>query len=269
MRSDAIKQDDDVEKKGLSWDERLHQALNRYSKIKGIQPALIPALTEGLTQWAAGLPYAFQDDKGCYLPVHTWGLGPEYNEIYALVDWLILQNRINFAESLRKKFETLHRTAGELDDIYPIVTDQGQAAEKRLVRIGRRQTELLVSFLEGLLTVAFRSERKTHPRSAPVIAAAASSAPVRKRSRRATDIECCEKALIEYIHSARDHAWAAIHAGKAPQLLPRPLQKELAQQTGLKSWSLSRCLNDSRAHQLRVLWQVAGDLEQILRFKKK
>lgn len=253
----------------ISWDERLHQAMDRYASIKGIQPALIPAMIEGFSHWARFLPYYFQDEQGLYLPVNMWGLGAEYTEIYAMVDWLILQNRLTFAESLRKKFEALYETARNLDAVYPKMTEQAEAAEKRLVRICRRQTEQLISFLEGLLTVVFRRVDKSASAAKPILPIAAKPARHRKRSQRATDIELCEKALIEHIHSARDYAWAAIDAGKAPSLLPRPIKKDLARQAGIKIWSLSRCLNDSNAHQLRLLWEIAGDLEQILRFKKR
>lgn len=253
----------------MSWDERLHQAMDRYAAIKGIQPALIPALTEWFNHWARFLPYYFQNEQGLYLPVTTWGLGAEYTEIYALVDWLILQNRHDLAESLRKKFEALYETARNLDAVYPKVTQPAEATEKRLVRICRRQTEQLISFLEGLLNVAFRHVDKSASAAKPILPIAAKPTRHRKRSQRATDIELCEKALIEHIHSARDYAWAAIDAGKVPLLLPRPIKKELAKQAGIKPWSLSRCLNDSNAHQFRLLWEIAGDVEQILRFKKR
>ena len=253
----------------ISWDERLHRALDRYNHIKGAKPALIPALIEGLTEWAELLPCSFQDESGCYLPVNTWGLGAENTEIYALVDWLIVKNRHDLADSLRKKFEALYRTTNALDENLPKITTQDHITEKRLVRICRRQTVQLISFLEELLKTAFKyAHRKPRKTKAAIVPSNASTAH-RKRSQRAADIEVLEKALIEHIKSSQDYAWAAIDAKKGPMLLPRPPKKDLAKQTGIKPWSLSRCFNDPHAHQLRLLWDVAGDLEQILRFKKR
>ncbi len=252
----------------ISWDDRLHRALDRYAEVKGAQPALIPALIEGLRQWADHLPYSFQDDSGVYLPVNKWGLGAECTEIYALVDWLTLENRPDLADALRKKFETLYKTTKALDDNFPKVMPQDERTEKRLVRICQRQIDQLINFLEQLFKVAFkyanRKPRKTRtapPAEKPVISH-------RKRSQRASDIEVLEKALIEHTKAARDYAWAAIDAQKGPMLLPRPLKKDLGKQTNVKPWSLSRCFSDPGAHQLRLLWEIAGDLDQILRFKK-
>lgn len=140
----------------ISWDDRLHQALDRYAEVKGAQPALIPVLIEGLRQWADHLPYSFQDDNGVYLPVNKWGLGAEYTEVYALVDWLILENRHDLADSLRKKFEALYRTTEALDGNFPIHTPQDDRTEKRLVKICRRQTIQLINYLEQLFQVAFK-----------------------------------------------------------------------------------------------------------------
>jgi hypothetical protein len=252
----------------ISWDERLHRALDRYNHIKGATPALIPALVEGLTEWAELLPYSFQDESGCHLPVNTWGLGAENTEIYALVDWLTLKGQHDLANALQKKFEALYRTTKALDENFPKISTQDHITEKRLVRICQRQVVQLISFLEELLKTAFKYVHKGPRKTKPVVAPNASTTH-RKRSQRAADIEVLEKALIEHVKSSQDYAWAAIDAKKGPMLLPRPSKKDLAKQTGIKPWSLSRCFNDPHAHQLRLLWDVAGDLEQILRFKKK
>jgi hypothetical protein len=269
MSSNVILKSNPHQPSVISWDDRLHRALDRYAEVKGAQPALIPALIEGLRQWMEHLPYSFQDDNGVYLPVNKWGLGAEYTEIYALVDWLIIENRHDLADSLRNKFEALYRTTKVLDDNFPNLTPQDERTEKRLVKICRRQTVQLISFLEQLFRVAFKyagqkpRERKIAlPPEKPVTSH-------RKRSHRAAHIELLEKELVEHIKAARDYAWSEIDAGKAPQLLPRPLKIELANRVGIKKWTVCRCFNDPSAHQLRLLWEIADDLEQILRFKKR
>lgn len=251
-----------------SWDERLHRALDRYNQIEGAQPALIPALVEGLTEWAELLPFSFQDDNGCYLPVNTWGLGTEQTEIYALVDWLTLQGRDTLSDALHKKFQALYKTTQSLDNNFPKLTSQDEATEKRLVRICRRQTGQLTSFLKGLLKVAFKQRQLVHS-SAPTHIEPQVLKTSRKRSHRAAHIELLEKELIEHIKAARDYAWSAIDAGKAPQLLPRPSKNELAKRANMKKWTACRCFNNPKAHQLRLLWETADGLEQILRFKKR
>ena len=252
----------------LSWDKRLHEALDRYAKIDGIQPESISALAEGLRGWAEILPCSSQGNDGRYLPVNTWGLGAEYTEIYALVDWLILQNRSDLANSLSKKFEALHQTAKAIDANYPKISLLDEATEKRLVKICQRQTAQLIHFLVQLIKKIFthNPNRLDHSCAEPAIRAATSH---RKRSHRAANIELLENALIEHIKSARDYAWASVDADKGPLLLPRPLKKELAKQTRITLSSVSRCFDDPSAHQLRCLWETAVDLEQILRFKKR
>jgi hypothetical protein len=185
------------------------------------------------------------------------------------VDWLTLERQHDLADALRKKFEALYRTAGGLDENFPKLIPQDHATEKRLVRVCLRQTDQLISFLEELLKVAFKYARKKPRKSRAALPPEKLSTSHRKRSQRAADIEVLEKALIEHIKSARDYAWAAIDAKKGPMLLPRPLKRELVKQTKIKPWSLSRCFSDPSAHQLRVLWDIAGDLDQILRFKKR
>jgi hypothetical protein len=226
-------------------------------------------LAEGLKEWADLLPYSFQDENGCYLPVNKWGLGAEQTEIYALVDWLIVKNRHDLADSLQKKFEALNKTAKSLDENSPKLIPQDHTTEKRLVRICQRQTVQLISFLEQLLKVAFKHTRKKPRKSRAALPPEKLSASHRKRSQRTASIELLQKALIEHIYSARDYAWAAFDAGKGFRLLPRPFKKELAKQTKVSPASVSRCFSDPGAHQLRLLWETAADLELILSFKKK
>lgn len=91
--------------------------------------------------------------------------------------------------------------------------------------------------------------------------------PKRKRAERAAKIEALEKELIAHLRAARDHAYATMDHTGTPELLPRPSQKQLAERTGLSEVDVSRCLNDRAARELRLYWQTALDLEQIMRWK--
>lgn len=89
----------------------------------------------------------------------------------------------------------------------------------------------------------------------------------RKRAERATDIEKLENEIIQHLLAARDHAYATKEQTGEPQLLPRPTQKALGERVGLPEWKVSRCMRDEWARELRLYWEIAADLEQIMTFK--
>jgi hypothetical protein len=87
----------------------------------------------------------------------------------------------------------------------------------------------------------------------------------RKRASRAAAIEAIQKQLAEHLRAARSHAEASLELGKEATLLPRPSRKDLAKLTGLKEVNVSRCFQDPAAKELRVLWELAADLDGVLR----
>lgn len=89
-----------------------------------------------------------------------------------------------------------------------------------------------------------------------------------KRAPRLTAIEKIEKALEDHIRSARDHAFDLEQRGRPMALLPRPEQKDLADQLGLSTSAVSRSLNDPSATKLKILWDTADSLPDVLRFKR-
>ncbi len=91
----------------------------------------------------------------------------------------------------------------------------------------------------------------------------------KKRASRAATIEALEKALIEHLNAARDHARAAIEHNTTPELLPRPMQKNLAAQVGVPESAVSRALRDPAARMVKVLWDAADDLDQVLKFRPR
>jgi hypothetical protein len=92
--------------------------------------------------------------------------------------------------------------------------------------------------------------------------------PAPMRGTRAANIEKLEKELEKHLLAARDHAHSLRDRDLDPVLLPRPLQKELAQRTGLTAPDVSRCLQDPRAKLLRILWDTAQSLDDVMRFKR-
>ena len=90
-------------------------------------------------------------------------------------------------------------------------------------------------------------------------------APTRRQFR-AGDIDALVAELKQHLRSARDHAFHTRESHGVPALLPRPTQKDLARRLGITESRISRSLNDERAAELRLLWSLADDLDQVLRF---
>ncbi len=91
--------------------------------------------------------------------------------------------------------------------------------------------------------------------------------PTKKRADRAANIESLSREMVEHLRAARDHAFAAKERTGEPELLPRPTQKALGERTGLSESDVSRCLKDEKAAELRLYWEIADDLDQIMKFK--
>lgn len=90
-------------------------------------------------------------------------------------------------------------------------------------------------------------------------------APTRCKTR-ATDIEALVAELKQHLRAARDYADHTLATQGEPRLLPRPTQKDLARRVGITESRVSRSLRDPRATELRLLWSLADDLDQVLRF---
>lgn len=72
--------------------------------------------------------------------------------------------------------------------------------------------------------------------------------------------------LIEHIQAARRYAFDQRDRSGEPLLLQRPTKSQLGQLVGLKRYQVTRCFEDPAGRELSLLWEVAGDLEQILRY---
>jgi hypothetical protein len=87
--------------------------------------------------------------------------------------------------------------------------------------------------------------------------------PLRKRAERVANIEILVKFLKEHVEAARDYAQTTADTGDA-QLLPRPSQRDLAKLVEITEMAASRCFRDPAARELRLLWELAGDLDRLL-----
>lgn len=85
-----------------------------------------------------------------------------------------------------------------------------------------------------------------------------------KRGSRTALIEALRRELEEHLRSARDYAQATLDRTGTSELLPRPTMELLARRLGVNKSTVSRCFEDASAGELRLLWDVADDLDRLL-----
>jgi len=90
----------------------------------------------------------------------------------------------------------------------------------------------------------------------------------RKRAGRAANIEALRREMIEHLRAARDHAFETKEQFGEARLLPRPTQDALGRRVCLSVSNVNRCLRDANAAELRLYWDIALDLEQIMAWKR-
>ncbi len=93
--------------------------------------------------------------------------------------------------------------------------------------------------------------------------------PIRKRAEMTAKIELLTNAVIEFLQSARDHAFTTLRTAGAPDLLPRPTKKKLGESVGLKPYEVSKCFKNASSRELRMLWNMALNLDMIMKYDKR
>ncbi len=89
-----------------------------------------------------------------------------------------------------------------------------------------------------------------------------------KRATRAAAIEALRKELNAHIVAAADYAFETNERNGTPELLPKPTQAELAERIGVSPPTLGRCLADGAAPELRILWEAADDVYEVMKWRK-
>jgi hypothetical protein len=92
--------------------------------------------------------------------------------------------------------------------------------------------------------------------------------PRLKRASRASAIESLRQELNAHILAAADHAFETSERTGTPELLPKPTQAELAERIGVSPPTLGRCLTDKAAPELRILWEAADDVYEVMKWRK-
>lgn len=88
----------------------------------------------------------------------------------------------------------------------------------------------------------------------------------KRRAVRSAKIEKLTSVLVAHLQAARDHAFTRQAQTGVPELLPRPMQQELARMLGMSETDVSRCLKDKSARELRIYWQTASQLDHIMKW---
>ena len=99
------------------------------------------------------------------------------------------------------------------------------------------------------------------------VAAEPHAKKAKKRSSRAACIDALKKALREHLIAARDHAYSSRNKDQGPKLLLRPTQQQLADRLNVSVSAVCRAINDSSDRELPILWDMANDIHQIMKYK--
>lgn len=91
--------------------------------------------------------------------------------------------------------------------------------------------------------------------------------PCPKRSSRLADIARLTEAMVAFLRTARDHAFATEELTGTPELLPRPSKTQLAKETKIPKSRVTRCFKDKSARELKLYWKTAISLEEVMKFK--
>ena len=90
--------------------------------------------------------------------------------------------------------------------------------------------------------------------------------PLAKRAELMAKAEKVKVALLEHIRSSRDGVVANLDAGKGATLVKFLTKTELANLAGLEPHNITRCFRADP--QLKILYEIANDPEEILRYGK-
>ena len=94
------------------------------------------------------------------------------------------------------------------------------------------------------------------------ISSEATPKPRKRRGERTAKIELLERAMKDHVITAYDYMQDTADRGEV-KLLPRPSQEMLGKMTNLSQKEVSRCLLDSEAKILRLLWEQSCTLDGI------
>jgi hypothetical protein len=100
----------------------------------------------------------------------------------------------------------------------------------------------------------------------PVVAKASGPRPTARKASLLTKIDRLKSELVAHIRAAKRFAYDAEERTGEGGVLPRPTKPKLVALVWVKPHDVTRCFDDDAGRELRVLWEVADDLSQIMRY---
>lgn len=214
----------------------------------------LPAFAGAVAQAAGvrGEPQSFADDRGWFLGRATWA--KRSHEVFLV--------RAVFGEAVPALRQRLDRhpkavvLAATSEDALALGPHAG---DRRVVDLGAILTfdgELRcdVAVLDDMLQPEPVSAKVTGPR------------PAARKAMLLTKIDRLKQELIAHIRAAKRYAYDQEDCSGEPRLLERPSKSKLGQLAGLKPYEVTRCFEDEAGRELVLLWDVADDLNQIMRY---
>ena len=93
-------------------------------------------------------------------------------------------------------------------------------------------------------------------------------APPKRRSSRLAGLDALERELAEHLRAARDHAISSRDLSGEAKLLKRPTRDQLARRAKISPPAATRCFQDEAGAKLRMMWELANDLDAIIGYRE-
>jgi hypothetical protein len=257
---------------GLGTIARVNPRLNGHSGQTSLwlpcgECGLVEVAAESLRRWTLdvvafaaavaqaagtqGQPEPFADGRGWFLGRATWA--KRSHEVFLL--------RAVHAEKvpqLRDRLGTHPKavvftaTAEDASAWVPHAGDQRVVALDAILSFeGELRCDIAV--LEAMLLPEPVAVRVPNPRTA-------------RRAGLLAKIDRLKSELVEHIRTAKRYAYDMEERTGEAALLPRPTKSHLAKLAGLQPHDVTRCFRDSSGRELRILWEMADDLSQVMRY---
>jgi hypothetical protein len=197
-------------------------------------------------------------DRAELVPSRVWRLGK--------VRWNGVARHVYFARGLHRSDARQVLSGCALPNRSVILVPSKLPVQRDLQELASAVFPLdtLLAWHQGKLQFDHREVESLLAMDLPPAATASAKPPVPKRATRTALIESLQLELEEHLRAARDYAVDTLERTGTPRLLPRPTKEFLAKRLGVNKSTISRCFDDVSAGQVRLLWDVAADVDQLL-----
>jgi hypothetical protein len=197
-------------------------------------------------------------DRAELVPSRVWRLGK--------VRWNDASRHVVFARGLHRNDARQILASCALPNRSVILVPSKFPVQKEVQELASAVFPLdtLLAWHQGKLQFNHREVESLLAMDPPPAATETARQPVPKRATRTALIESLQRELEEHLRTARDYAVDTLERTGVPRLLPRPTKEFLAKRLGVNKSTVSRCFEDASAGQLRLLWEVAADVDQLL-----